>query len=513
MKNISMRLTVLALCLTLTSLACAGIPQTINYQGYLKQADGTSVNTATKIKFSLYSSNPHRNNPLWNETQPAVDVNHGIYNVQLGTVTPISAPFDIRYWLGVSVNDGAELSPLQPLASVPYSFKSGCNPGDMIRCYTGTPGTLGAGICLDGLRTCPPDGSGYGSCVGEVTPHPITGCNYPSCADGVKNGAETDLDCGGGACAPCPNGKNCTINSDCTYGYCNSGICQTATCADYVKNGSESDVDCGGGVCPGCAIGKACIASSDCSSGSCNKGFCVAPTCTDGVKNGQETDVDCGGVCSYKCALGKQCLANADCQSAICTGGFCTPNLCVGITCTPLDQCHDVGTCNPSNGICSNPAKANGSACNDGNSCTQTDTCQTGTCTGGNPVNCTAMDQCHNVGTCNPATGVCNNPNKADGSACNDGNSCTQPDTCQAGTCVAPPAISGTVCSQNGGILCNGAGSCVACVTNANCPPTGNQCTTSVCSGYSCGSSNLAVGTSCNQGGGTRCDGAGICIP
>ena len=56
-------------------------------------------------------------------------------------------------------------------------------------------------------------------------------------------------------------------------------------------------------------------------------------------------------------------------------------------------------------GICSNPNATNGTTCNDGNACTQTDTCQTGACTGGTPVACTASDQCHVAGTCNPATG------------------------------------------------------------------------------------------------------------
>ncbi|MFI5041954.1 MAG: hypothetical protein ACHQNA_08935, partial [Acidimicrobiales bacterium] len=40
----------------------------------------------------------------------------------------------------------------------------------------------------------------------------------------------------------------------------------------------------------------------------------------------------------------------------------------------------------------------NGGACSDANACTQTDTCQAGACVGTNPVICTALDQCHDVG-------------------------------------------------------------------------------------------------------------------
>ena len=58
-------------------------------------------------------------------------------------------------------------------------------------------------------------------------------------------------------------------------------------------------------------------------------------------------------------------------------------------------QCHDAGICNPGTGVCSNPAKADGTSCSDGNACTQTDTCKAGACMGGSPVVCAASDQCH----------------------------------------------------------------------------------------------------------------------
>ena len=60
-------------------------------------------------------------------------------------------------------------------------------------------------------------------------------------------------------------------------------------------------------------------------------------------------------------------------------------------------------------------AVTTGGSCNDGNACTQTDTCQAGVCTGANPVDLRrASDQCHVAGTCNPATGACSNPAKAE---------------------------------------------------------------------------------------------------
>jgi hypothetical protein len=124
-----------------------------------------------------------------------------------------------------------------------------------------------------------------------------------------------------------------------------------------------------------------------------------------------------------------------------CDSGFifngvtCTQDLCAAVTCTASDQCHVAGTCNPATGICSNPIRADGTACNDGNACTQTDTCQNGACVGSNPVVCPATNQCHVAGTCNPATGQCSNAQVvADGTACHD-DPCTTGSVCTAGAC------------------------------------------------------------------------------
>jgi LruC domain-containing protein len=76
-----------------------------------------------------------------------------------------------------------------------------------------------------------------------------------------------------------------------------------------------------------------------------------------------------------------------------------TCNLCVAnnVTCPAApDQCHDQGTCAPATGVCSAaPAKPNGTACNDGNAGTNNDVCTNGTCAGtpiANPSNCTTTN-------------------------------------------------------------------------------------------------------------------------
>jgi len=147
-------------------------------------------------------------------------------------------------------------------------------------------------------------------------------CQAPSCSDGIKNGSETDVDCGG-SCAKCADGLHCLGGSDCQSGVCSGTFCQVPTCFDAVKNGSETDVDCGGSCSSKCAVGKHCLAGSDCQSGVCTGTVCQAPTCFDGVKNGGETDIDCGGSCITKCASGQHCLVAGDCSSGICTGTIC----------------------------------------------------------------------------------------------------------------------------------------------------------------------------------------------
>ncbi len=123
----------------------------------------------------------------------------------------------------------------------------------------------------------------------------------PACGDGVRNGLETGVDCGGGQCASCGNGQGCAANSDCQTGLCIDALCRPPTCTDGVRNGSETDTDCGGGVCQDCAAGRTCSVAGDCQSGVCSMGTCQAPSCADGVRNGTEADLDCGGASCPAC--------------------------------------------------------------------------------------------------------------------------------------------------------------------------------------------------------------------
>ena len=70
---------VMAAILVITAAAFAAVPGTINYQGHLRNTDGTPVTATTSVRLSFYSSNPARNNPVWRETKNITPSN-GIYN-------------------------------------------------------------------------------------------------------------------------------------------------------------------------------------------------------------------------------------------------------------------------------------------------------------------------------------------------------------------------------------------------------------------------------------------------
>jgi hypothetical protein len=76
---------------------------------------------------------------------------------------------------------------------------------------------------------------------------------------------------------PCAAGLPCVTAQDCTSKVCTGSICQAPTCTDGVKNGNETDIDCGGGTCPACIVGKQCVIATDCTSDLCTNSTCSCP--------------------------------------------------------------------------------------------------------------------------------------------------------------------------------------------------------------------------------------------
>jgi hypothetical protein len=82
-------------------------------------------------------------------------------------------------------------------------------------------------------------------------------------------------------------------------------------------------------------------------------------------------------------------------------------------------------------------AVAAGTSCQDGNACNGTESCNAvGQCVAGTAVSCVVSDQCHERGLCNPTTGACTNPAKAEGTACGSGGSCGGGQVCLSGVCL-----------------------------------------------------------------------------
>jgi hypothetical protein len=152
------------------------------------------------------------------------------------------------------------------------------------------------------------------------------GCVALTATDGVKNGSETDVDCGGAASNPrCTTGQTCAEGTDCDSDVCNGGTCTAGSATDGKKNQGETDVDCGGPNAPKCADAARCKVGSDCQSAVCGLDFtCAGASHIDGIKNGTETDVDCGGGNgAAPCAVGQTCGGMSDCTTLVCTGNVC----------------------------------------------------------------------------------------------------------------------------------------------------------------------------------------------
>jgi hypothetical protein len=105
-------------------------------------------------------------------------------------------------------------------------------------------------------------------------------CKDPAHDDGIKNLDETGIDCGGPTptVTRCPPGQGCLATTDCAKTSCNATthVCDPPTKSDGIQNGTETDVDCGGAAptnADRCPISKNCALGTDCTSGGCSAGL------------------------------------------------------------------------------------------------------------------------------------------------------------------------------------------------------------------------------------------------
>ena len=218
---------------------------------------------------------------------------------------------------------------------------------------------------------------------------------------------------------------------------------------------------------------------------------------------------------------------NGDGCTATCTiqaGYYCTgaPSVCTTVCGDGIvagaEQCDD-GNVLSGDG-CSSTCQSEG--CVSASQCPGVDTeCMTRTCVGGvcgftfAPFGTVTASQtsgdCQKK-VCDGAGGIASVADNTD--LPNDGNQCTT-DVCTAGVPSITAAPSGTPCSQNGGTVCDGTGTCVECLSDANCA-SGFYCSSGTCvakksngvvcvGGNQCASGNCTDGVCCNSVCGGLC--------
>jgi hypothetical protein len=257
-----------------------------------------------------------------------------------------------------------------------------------------------------------------------------------------------------------------------------------ASIAQTAKRCPKGETKCGKKCC---AKGHVCCGTTCCAKGdTCkktHKGKKVTHTCEPPKKPAAkpqcETAADCPGA------------ASGSCQQATCTNGTCglaadnsnvpAPAACVSVVCvagapqsTPLAAETKCGT----NVVC------------DG---------------GGHCVGCASAGDCPPAasGSCQKA--VCN------GGTCGftaDNSNLPAAATCMSAACVAGvPQTSALVAetSCGSGMVCDGAGHCVGCAGDGDCPAAASgSCQQAVCNGGTCGfaadDTNLPTGTPCAPG-------------
>ncbi|WP_437981085.1 hypothetical protein [Sorangium sp. So ce117] len=82
-------------------------------------------------------------------------------------------------------------------------------------------------------------------------------CTVDSCRDGapINDPVEAGTWCSladGGLCNPVGVCVQCLVHSDCPTAVCIDYVCQVASCEDGLRNGDEAGIDCGGSSCPAC---------------------------------------------------------------------------------------------------------------------------------------------------------------------------------------------------------------------------------------------------------------------
>ncbi len=329
-------------------------------------------------------------------------------------------------------------------------------------------------------------GSGFGT---WVLPPPYESANLfydklfsmPSCQDGLKNGSEEGVDCGGSCKAPC---RTCSADPQCLAGEkCCAGYCKKPACAinedcgtgRQCTNGGQCSAACQNINCPEGAINTACYCGGlpktggYCCSGTYRATVCSTDTnCNDNniaTKDTCTSPKSCTAACTHTTIT--QCINNDGYCPPTCTSA--TDNDCLascgngvvnsGENCSNCPQdvnCSSAQTCCA--GVCITPECSTDANCSSGQHCTSNDPC-TGQCTDCN-ITCTTNTQCND-----------NNPDTND--------SCENASTCES-YCKNEPLTCGGIVCQTAQICCNELCTTPACTKTSDCNDS-DVCTRDSC--------------------------------
>ncbi len=138
------------------SFAYAQIPQTMSYQGMVKDQTGQLLSGTHNLTFKIYDQ-PGSTTPLWEETHNNEQIVGGIFNVILGasrsTANPLTLAFDKPYFLGVTIDGTTELAPRVALASSPYALNAYRVADSAVTTNSIRNGAVTAGKIADGAVT------------------------------------------------------------------------------------------------------------------------------------------------------------------------------------------------------------------------------------------------------------------------------------------------------------------------------------------------------------------------
>ena len=469
--------------------------------------------------------------------------------------------------------NGPEILPMNPGAACIDGFgdPGSCVADDAdpagVRCEAPCTAATAAVKC-DDQNPCTDDTCAVQ--VGQCVNAPLNGvalgmqvagdCRQRYCSDGQEVSLVDDND------AP-DDGNACTLDA------CHEGAPSSVPEPVSTPCGNGDHCD-GAGSCVECVGDGECPADTFCRDHSCGvNGTCQYQDTVNGMPlpalpqfagDPKQTAGDCH---AYRCDGGGGYLLAVDDTDLPVDADDCTLDVCVGGT--PSNPAQPVGTA-CTGGTCNAAGQCVG--CTLDSQCTPDSFCRDYGCAAGacafSPRNVDgalpAQDQtagdCSEL-RCNAAGVVVVVP--VDDPPIDDGNVCTA-EVCVAGVPGHPAAPMATPCAQGGGVVCDGAGSCVACNTSADCgdptcecrvcvahacanaasgavaacqtpydcrrwvcngnggktnpaynldlPVDGNQCTLDLCVSGTALNPPASAGTLCDQQGGSTCNGAGSCI-